>query len=191
MDERFEPRYFLNKFDGARRQIHSCSRMFWANEDPLVINLIAQSVDRLTADLCVKKYGRDLIWDSPWIVQKQKSSLLKIVREASNFAKHADLDSDGQLGIFNLQGNAEFATFFSILRYRELSNSLTCHMKLYLGYFNLRYPDCMTLEGKVQIENLSIEAVSEPAQLRRLWGEAALLHSDYCAEYAADKLDSA
>jgi hypothetical protein len=65
MIEEINPKYFMTKLQAARSLIHSATRMFWANEDPRAINLLAQSADQLTANLYERKFGSDLIWDSP------------------------------------------------------------------------------------------------------------------------------
>jgi hypothetical protein len=180
----------MTKLDGARRLIHTTTRMIWANEDSLAINLLAQSADQLTANLYTKQLGSDLIWDSAWIKNEHKSELMKIVRNPSNFVKHADRDPNGQLQVYELQVQAEIATFFSILRFRTLSNSLTCHMKLYLGYHNWRHPGHMSLEGVGLIENLLPLHAVAPSQFRTMWGEAAMLNPIYRSEILDSKSDS-
>lgn len=189
MIEAIDSKYLMTKLQAARRLIHSATRLFWANEDPLASNLLAQSADQLTANLYEKKFGSDLIWDSPLINSDRKSELLNIVRKSSNFVKHADRDSDGILPVFELQGQAEIMTFYSILRFRSLSNSLTCHMKLYLGYHYMMYPDHMSLEGAGLAEKLSLVDTAKPVQLRTLWGEAAMQNPFYRDENSDDKRD--
>jgi hypothetical protein len=54
MIEAIDSKYLMTKLQAARRLIHSATRLFWANEDPLASNLLAQSADQLTTNLCEK-----------------------------------------------------------------------------------------------------------------------------------------
>lgn len=188
--DRSKGEYELDKVNGAQRIIHATTRMLWANEDPLAINLLAQSADRITADLTVAKTGSDLFWDSPIIIRENKNELLNIIREASNFVKHADREPHGKIQIHDLVASAEMATFMSIMRTRHLTNLLTCHMKLYLDYHYLRYPDHLSIEG-IDLGHMAGQLEGESSsRLRLLWGQAALLNSDYVAEAARDTIES-
>jgi hypothetical protein len=188
MIEDVEPKYALSKLEGARRLIHATIRMLWQNEDPIAINLLAQSADMLTADLLVNKIGSDMIWDSQVIVKENKKELLGIVRKPSNFVKHADRDPEAMLPVFELYIQAEIATLFSIARFRELSNSMTCHMKFYLGYHHVTHPGHTPLPAFELPRNLSVMRSVTPSQFRAMWGEAAKQNMEYLGEIKGDKL---
>jgi hypothetical protein len=186
--ERSDPKYKIDKFEGARRTLHAAIRMVWANEDPLAINLLAQSADRLTADLMGQ--GFDMFWDSPTIIKERKTELMSVIREASNFLKHADRDPQGKLSIHDLQGQAEIAIFCGIMRYRELTNTISAHMKMYLGYYKIRYPNQLQMDyidlGKI----LSMEELLDPRYLRSTWGKCAQITPEYAIEHSHDTNDS-
>jgi hypothetical protein len=188
--ERNEPKYTITKIEGARRTLHAAIRMVWANEDPLIIYLLAQSVDGQTANLSEHRLGSDVIWDHPIVKQERKKELFGLLREPGNFLKHADRDPSGVLEIYDTQCQAEIMLFLIILRYRELTTTLTAHMKLYLGYHKLRYPDQMELKGIDLEDRFTSETLSDPKNLRKIWDDAARQNLEYMKEYMIDTADS-
>jgi hypothetical protein len=189
MFEEFEPKYTLTKLEGARRLIHTTIRMLWQNEDPIAINLLAQSADSLTSDLLKSKIGRDTIWDSPVIVKEHKKELLGLLRKPGNFVKHANQDPEATLPVFELYIQAEIATLISIERYRELSNSMTCHMRFYLGYHHVTHPGHTALPNIELPQHPSVLRSETPSQFRAMWGELAKQNMEYLGEIKGDKLD--
>jgi hypothetical protein len=186
--ERSDPKYKIDKLEGARRTLHAAIRMVWANEDPLAINLLAQSADRLTADLMGQ--DSDMFWDSPFIIKKHKTELMRIIREASNFLKHADRDPQSKLSIYDLQGHAEIAIFCGIVRYRELTNTISLHIKIYLGYYKIRYPDHVKMNDIDLSKILSMKELSDPMYLRSTCGKCAQIIPEYAIELSHDTNDS-
>jgi hypothetical protein len=183
-----DPKYKIDKLESSRRTLHAAIRMVWANEDPLAINLLAQSADRLTADLMGQ--DSDMLWDSPFVIKKHKTELMRIIRDASNFLKHADRDPQRKLSIYDLQSQAEIAIFCGIVRYRELKNTISVHMKMYLGYYKLRYPDHLQMDDIDLSKIWSMEELSDPRYLRSTWGKCAQIIPEYAIELSQDTNDS-
>jgi hypothetical protein len=189
--ERTEHHYKISKLEGARRLIHTSTRMIYDNEDAVAVNLLVQSADQVLSDLIKYRKLEDIVWNSPIINQQHKVELQNVFRKASNFVKHADRNPNDELEVYNIAEFSEHSLYFTILRYRELSSSMTAHMKLFLGYYLLQHPT----HGQIE-KTLSNGLMNSAAQfktlteLRRIWKGGALMNLDYNNERLEDCADT-
>jgi hypothetical protein len=189
--KRKESYYKISKLEGARRLIHTSTRMIYENEDAIAVNLLVQSADRVLSDLTKSQSRADIIWDSPIINQQHKVELQNVFRQASNFVKHADKNPNDELEVYDIAEFSEHSLYFTILRYRELSASMTAHMKLFLGYYLLQHPTHGQIEKTLSNGLMNLAAQFKTlTELRRIWKGGALMNLDYNNERLEDCADT-
>jgi hypothetical protein len=142
---RLPPKRTITKQQAVRHLIHSAARMIAAGEDPFAIHLLIQSADKLLIDLA-KRMGRTLAfnWDE-FIKPEYKDAVLNIIRETSNYFKHADKDHDETLHVGDIAKTNFLQIGICIANYHGLFGEWTDHMKLLFNVAKLVSPDGFVL----------------------------------------------
>ncbi len=109
----------INKMDAARRQLIVAIQMFFEENDPIAIHSIAGAAHQILVDLGKEKDIKSLLYDLEYIRPEKKKEVIKKIREAPNFLKHADHDPSDTCD-FNPE-TTELFLYDSCMLYKELN----------------------------------------------------------------------
>jgi hypothetical protein len=142
---RLPPKRTITKQQAVRHLIHSAARMIAAAEDPFAIHLLIQSADKLLIDLA-KKTGQTLAFNwGEFAKPEYRDALLNVIRETSNYFKHADRDHDATLHVGDIAKTNILQIGICIVNYRGLFGEWTDHMKLLFSAAKFVSPDGFVL----------------------------------------------
>ena len=134
------PRRELNKRIALRRLIHASIRLILAGEDPLAVQLMLQSADKVQRDLLRIRRLDDLFAFDAVVSQEHRNEFFSIYREVANFLKHADEDAEQTISTYQLVLLNDILTIASIVRYHQLYDHTSRHMRLFLSYAVAAHP---------------------------------------------------
>jgi hypothetical protein len=142
---RLPPKRTITKQQAVRHLIHSAARMIAAGEDPFAIHLLIQSADKLLIDLA-RRTGRTLAFNwGEFVKPEYKDAVLNVIRETSNFFKHADRDHDATLHVGDIAKLNILQLGICIVNYHGLFGEWTDHMKLLFSVAKFISPDGFVL----------------------------------------------
>lgn len=131
----------LTKIDVGRRQLNTAVRMFFFEEDVVSLHTVAAAAHGVLRDVARYKGINKSLKDSPLISESERSKYIAAVNYPQNFFKHATKDANGKM-VFRYQGNILFL-LDAIVLYTLLDEELTREMKIFLMWFQLRFPDVL------------------------------------------------
>jgi hypothetical protein len=131
----------LSKLEASRRQLETAIVLFFKGGDPVSIHTLATAAAEVIRDLNTACGGKPMAFDLPSNLVKPayRSSLLRKLREAQNFFKHADQDPEAILE-FNTELSV-FILFDAIEKYCELSGETPPIIKVFSLWFRSRWPE--------------------------------------------------
>lgn len=139
--KRDPPKRTLTKRQAVRHLIHAAIRLSAAREDPFAIHLLIQSADKILIDLS-KRLGQPLAFDWAELIRPEKrTEALTIIREVSNFLKHADKDHDQSLPVMEIVRTNFLQLAICTSNYHALFGEITDHMRLISVPAKLISPD--------------------------------------------------
>lgn len=145
---RLPPKRTITKQQAVRHLIHSACRMIAAREDPFAIHLLIQSADKLLIDLGRKRDQKLAFNWEEFSKPEYKDAMFDIIRETSNYFKHADKDHDLALHVGDIAKMNILQLGICIVNYRGLFGEWTDHMKLLLFVAKFVFPNGFVLPDK-------------------------------------------
>jgi len=142
---RFDPEELLkdelvvDKLDAARRQLESAITMFFEDWDVVSQHTLMSAAYGILYDLGKQRGIGGSVKDSPLVRPEDRANFIRTIHLPQNFFKHARKDSGARLA-FRYKVS-HFFLFDAVRLYVLLSRSATERMKVFLVWFQLRYPD--------------------------------------------------
>ena len=169
----------VSKLDAARRQLESAIRLFFLNGDPVAIHTLTGAARGLLGDLS-RAEGKKGLLDTyffPFVRPEKLGELKKLIAEAQNFFKHADLDPDAVLD-FN-PGTTEYLLWDCCTLYEVLTGHKLPILAVFNIWFGLANPHI--LMPKVQEEIARIGRPFDPGDRRTFFLEMRPVAEEWCA----------
>jgi len=80
----------VTRLDAARRQLRTAITLWFADGDQVSIHTLAAVAHQVLHDLNRAKKGPPMLFDAPWIRDEVRKQYVGILKNDSNFFKHAD-----------------------------------------------------------------------------------------------------
>jgi hypothetical protein len=114
-------------------------------EDPFVVHLVVQSVDKLLIDVA-EKMGTYLEADwEVYIKDEYHSAFFTKYRETYNFLKHAKTDYESKLPVYDIMMINVANLFMCLVNYSKLYHVFSDHMKVYMGFMQMLMPQIIKM----------------------------------------------
>jgi hypothetical protein len=104
--------------------------------------------------------------DSPLIRPEERQRIIKAIYLPQNFFKHADQDGGTKL-VFRY-GLSQMYVFDALRLFILLGGRLTYTLKVFLMWFQLRYPDLLCFESGEEDLRMIREGATDPEVFKRL-----------------------
>jgi hypothetical protein len=144
VDELLKDELVLDKIDVATRQLNAAIRMFFYEWDPVPLHTVVAAAHNVLRDMAKHQGITRSVKDSPLIAPEARTEFLRAVNYPQNFFKHADKDPKGRMA-FRYHGNQLFI-LDSLVLYVALGGDLSREMRVFLVWFQLRYPNLLSYE---------------------------------------------
>ena len=143
-DELLSEEIIVDKLDAARRQMESAIAMFFHDGDVVSQHTLIMAAHGILYDLGHQRGVGGSIKDSPHVRPELRNEFIKAVHLPQNFFKHADEDGGSKLR-FRHNGS-HFWLFDTVRLFVLLGGQVTHAMKVFLMWFQLRYPDLLCFQ---------------------------------------------
>ena len=134
----------VSKLDVAKRQLEIAITLFLTNSDPISIHTLSAAAHEVLNTLLKKQnLGRSFLDENVkrFIRPEKQKEVIDKIREAQNFFKHADKDSDGVYKFhFKL---TEFFLWDTCAMYQILIKEKTPLISVFLIWFYSAYPNIL------------------------------------------------
>ena len=144
----------LTKLEAAARQLRQAIHLFFSNGDLIAVHTLAAASLQVLADLGAMQSLESVVkGNHPWVRPEKRRFVNSRFREAENFFKHADRDSDAVLTFF--PAATPFYLIDAVVLYEQLSKTSPPACRAYRAWFSVNYPDLLEDgEYKQQVEGL-------------------------------------
>jgi hypothetical protein len=141
----------ISKLDAAKRQLETAIRLYFSNDDPVSIHMLAAAAYNVLHDV-TKQRGAD-----PMIIKghmlemvkpEYKKMIIEKVNEAENFFKHADRDHEATLD-FN-PDMTDMRLIDACAQYSKLAGEEPPLFVIYRVWFTLKYPEAFILVDELK-----------------------------------------
>jgi len=154
------PPQTIDKIDAACRQLNTAILLWFSDGDPVAIHTLACSAHQIVHDINHKRGGLDLIYDNLNFKDEYRREVIKHLKQAYNFFKHADTDPDA-----SIEFDSKVTEWFIL--YTSLGlELLECRPDEIRGAFNIYYgllnPQYLNKKGRANC----IDSI--PQETRRL-----------------------
>lgn len=156
----------VDKLDAARRQMESAVTMFFYGWDVVSQHTLMSAAHGILYALAKQQGVGGSIKDSPLVGPDARSEFIKAINLPQNFFKHADRDSRTQL-VFRYNVS-HFYLFDAVRLFVLLGGSTTHKMKVFLMWFQLRYPDLLCFRPAEKDLQAIRESTTDPEVFRAL-----------------------
>ncbi|MFH1389825.1 MAG: hypothetical protein ABIH56_03800 [Candidatus Margulisiibacteriota bacterium] len=123
----------ISKLDAAKRQLESAITMFFHFSDVVAIHTLTAAAHQILMDLGKKQGVKSLLKNTEYIKEEKINEFKKIISEAENFFKHADMDPKKVIK-FNPK-QTEALLYDTCEMYKNLSNENPPLVALYVLWF--------------------------------------------------------
>lgn len=165
-DELLAEEIVVDKMDAARRQMESAITMFFHDGDVVSQHTLVMATHGILYDLARQRGVGGSIKDSPPVRPESCREFINAVHLPQNFFKHADQDGGSKLR-FRYNGT-HFWLFNAVRLFALLGGQITHAMKVFLMWFQLRYPDLLCFQPAEEDLREIRESTSDPAAFRLL-----------------------
>lgn len=131
----------VDKIDAAHRQLESAITMFFEEWDVVSQHTLIAAAYGILYDLGKQRGIGGSVKDSPLVRSEDRSDFIRQIHLPQNFFKHAKQDSGAKL-IFRYQVS-HFFLFDAIRLFVLLRKNVPERMRIFLVWFQLRYPDLL------------------------------------------------
>jgi hypothetical protein len=181
INHRFDPDALLvdelvvDKVDVAGRQIDCAIAMFFHEWDVVCQHTLISAAHGIVYDLATNRgMTRSIIKDSPLVSSDEKKEFIRAIHLPQNYFKHADSDSDYKL-VFRYQVS-HFFLFDAIRLFVLLDGAVTGNIKVFLTWFQLRYPDLLCLESAEEELRELRNQTTDPQEFKAIARQLVLEH---------------
>jgi hypothetical protein len=143
-DELLSHEIVIDKIDAARRQLESAVKMFFYEWDVVSQHTLISAANGILYDLAKQQGIQGSIKDSPLIWSEERKEFIKAINLPQNFFKHADQDGGKKL-VFRYR-LSPFYLFAAVRLLVLLGGSVTYTVKVFLMWFQLRYPELLCFQ---------------------------------------------
>jgi hypothetical protein len=109
------------------------------------MNILAQSAEKVVVDILAANDIPDPFYTM--LKPERRKEFFNSYREQVNFMKHADVDHDGLLPVYDIVRLSDFAILGTIIRLLSLNEPLTGHMRAMLIFVGAQYPNVINIEA--------------------------------------------
>lgn len=140
----------LAKRDAARCQLAEAIRLFFQRRDPVAIHTLAAAAHQILYDLCCSSGRRaaSFMYDEALIRPEKRECIIRLMREAQNFLKHADRDPNESLE-FHPDSN-RFLLLDAVEMWRQLGFPRFNEELIFRLWMILSNPECVADEESTQ-----------------------------------------
>ncbi len=150
----------VDKLDAACRQLESAITMFFEDWDVVSQHTLISAAYGILYDLGKHRGIGGSVKDSPLVRPEDRPAFITAIHLPQNFFKHASKDSGGKLA-FRYQISHLFL-FDAIRLFVLLRRGATEKMKVFLVWFQLRYPDLFCFPSAEDDLSKIREGVTDP-----------------------------
>ncbi|SRR6266571_89482 len=150
----------VDKLDAARRQLESAITMFFEDWDVVSQHTLISAAYGVLYDLSKHHGIGGSVKDSPLVRPEDRKGFISAIHLPQNFFKHAREDCGAKL-TFRYQVS-HFFLFDAIRLFVLLRRTATEPMKVFLVWFQLRYPDLLSFPAAEDDMRKIREGVSDP-----------------------------
>ena len=150
----------VDKLDAACRQLETAITMFFEGWDVISQHTLISAAYGILYDLGKHHGVGGSVKDSPLVRQEDRAAFITAIHLPQNFFKHARKDRGGKLA-FRYQ-ISHFFLFDAIRLFVLLRRGATERMKIFLVWFQLRYPDLFCLPSAEDDLSKIREGVTDP-----------------------------
>ena len=168
----------LSKLEAARRQIDCSVELFFRNADIVSMHTLTSAAHGIVYDLARHRGIEGSIKDSPLISAEERTSFIRVINAAQNYFKHADQDGEHEFRFY--YELTPFYLFDAVRLFLLLGGVATHHMKVFMMWFQLRFPDLLCYPPAEEGLNQIRAELRNPDAFKALG--AALLTEDLAPE---------
>jgi len=128
----------ITKLDAAQRQLRTALRLWFHEGDPVSIHTLLAAAHEIIHRLYRNKGLVNLIFDSDLINEEFRGHIARKIKEAPNFFKHADQDSNASIK-FNPEINA-LLPMFLVQALSDMGEPLGPEELSYIYWTNIHEP---------------------------------------------------
>ncbi len=139
-----EPILAIDKLDAARRQLESAIELFFHDKDVVSQHTLVMAAHTILYDIAKKRGVGGSLREPTVGTPEERTHAINSFRLPQNFFKHADQDPQGRLRFS--PSITQFVIFDAGRLFVLLAGEPTRSMKVFLMWFQLRYPDLFTFE---------------------------------------------
>jgi len=173
-DVAFSAEVIVDKMEAARLQLESSITMFFNNWDVVSQNTLVCAAYGILYDLARQRGVKGSIKDSPLVDPEERKDFLNGMNYPQNYFKHADRDGETKL-IFRYHGT-HLLLFDGLRLFILLDGKVTRKLRVFLMWFQLRYPDLFCLPSAEEDLKKIRQGVEDPEGFMKL--ARALLEED-------------
>lgn len=150
----------VDKLDAACRQLESAITMFFEESEVVSQHTLISAAHGILYDVGKQRGIGGSVKDSPLVRPEDRADFISEIHLPQNFFKHATRDSGAKLA-FRYQVS-HFLLFDAIRLFVLLRRSATDRMKVFLVWFQLRYPDLLCFTRAEEDISKIREGVTDP-----------------------------
>lgn len=159
-DALLKDKIVVDKLDAACHQLESAITMFFEEWDVVSQHTLISAAYGILHDLGTKRGIRGSIKDSPLVRPEERAEFIRGIHLPQNFFKHARRDSGDKLA-FRYRVS-HFFLFDAIRLFVLLHGNATDSMRVFLVWFQLRYPDLFSFKSVEEDLSKIREGVTDP-----------------------------
>ena len=127
----------VTKLKAAECQLDKAIELWFNDDDPISIHMLACSAYQIIHDINNRNGGRDLIYDSLVIKEKFRKEVNMKLKKEYNFFKHADRDWDDSIE-FNTE-NTAFFILYSCIGLELLGVTHSLERRIFFHYYMIMH----------------------------------------------------
>lgn len=141
----------VSKLDAARRQIDTAVRLYFDYGDPVAIHTLAAAGFQILHDLDKHGPNTGTFYDdmAKYFGPKYRETVIKTIRQAQTFFKHADRDPEAVLE-FSL-AEPQIVLLGACQKFRDLGGYRSGEMGAFLIWSVMQNPDMFAFEEAVPV----------------------------------------
>ena len=131
----------ITKLEVAVRQVKATVRLFFREDDPVVIHTLIAAAHQILVDLGKIDNIDSAVKNTTRMRLTEKRKFIAAVNYSFNFFKHADRDPDHRIDIASLPRFTQDFIMDAILMLQRLSGDIPPEAKVYWHWFVSKYPE--------------------------------------------------
>jgi hypothetical protein len=138
----------VSKLDAATRQLHMAIRLYFQDDDPLGVHTLVGAAHKILEDLSRKRgLGSSLQSNGMGVQTGHHASVLRAIKEAKAFLKHADRDPDAELTFH--PDWTDFLMMDAIQMHLRLASTFDQTDVIFLIWLSTKYPSVLLLDTTI------------------------------------------